>query len=64
VPFDSLHKLEKKMAEQDAVLLRTVGKPVELGRRPVPTPTESQVLIKVTSAMRKSSESMELYNVG
>jgi D-arabinose 1-dehydrogenase-like Zn-dependent alcohol dehydrogenase len=52
------------MAEQDAVLLRTVGKPVELGRRPVPTPTESQVLIKVTSAMRKSSESMELYNVG
>lgn len=41
------------MSEQKAILLREVGKPVELGSRPVPTPASEQVKIKVTSTMRE-----------
>ncbi|KAL9585333.1 MAG: hypothetical protein Q9212_001592 [Teloschistes hypoglaucus] len=36
------------MATQNALLVETVGKPIVLGQRPIPTPGDGEILIKVT----------------
>lgn len=38
-------------AQQKAVFVTEVGKPLELGKRDIPKPGENQVLIKVAACM-------------
>ncbi len=37
------------MATMDALMVEAVGKPVIKGRRPIPIPSEGEILIKVTT---------------
>ena len=39
--------------QQNAVVVREVGEPVELIKREIPKPKDDEVLIKVTAVMRK-----------
>jgi D-arabinose 1-dehydrogenase-like Zn-dependent alcohol dehydrogenase len=40
--------------QQKAVFVKEIGKPVELGRRAVPSPKLGEVLVKVSATMRKN----------
>ena len=49
--------IQTKMAStQKAVLVKEIGKPVQLGVRDVPAPEAGQVLVKVTATMRMYKE--------
>lgn len=48
-------------AQQKAVFVKEVGKPVELGTKEVPSPKEGEVLLKVAATMCKSDSSLLLY---
>ena len=39
--------------QQTAVVVKELGKPVEVIKRRIPNPTATQVLIKITAAQRK-----------
>ena len=40
-------------SEQTAVFVNEIGKPVELGKRDIPSPKNGEVLIKVGTCMSK-----------
>lgn len=46
---------------QKAVLVKEVGKPVELGTRHIPSPKEGQVLLKVTATMRMHNSPLPFF---
>jgi len=36
------------MATMNALMVEAVGRPIVLGKRPIPTPAKGEILIKVT----------------
>ena len=47
------------MTTMDALMVEETGKPVVLRKRPIPTPGEGEILIKVTVAARQSELALE-----
>lgn len=57
-PISKEYRLDMSQ-QQKAILIKELGKPVELVAREIPSPKEDQILLKVTAAARKTPPHQE-----